>query len=379
MTDIFLYLSILAAILGGIGVAMERKGLSQVPEITPGKIVRNPIKVLLSMILCKLWIAGWIIAQIGWALAVQAFYIGDFNVVKTVSSFSIVVATVLGVRLLGEKLNFIEKVGIVLVTVGTLSVSLESQVTKQGFVDYSAFIVFNGIALALAFSLMIANSIRSKESNAPTWEATSATAAGIFYSVSSLFQYLATYGAQGGQREFNLFSIDSWVAFLLNVPFIVGYAIILLGFFSFQSAMSRGRASLAYPISTSLGVAIPVLGSTLIFGEMIIVPVDGSIQFPLSYLRLIGIVITIMGGALIQTHSWKIFSKKEESKSTGEAKKSGKRSRRTSGKRKIAVKKDTVASLVQDIGSPSSSQLARSSGDRLKTFPVCSMFFVVAS
>jgi multidrug transporter EmrE-like cation transporter len=213
---------------------------------------------------------------------------------------------------LGEKLNFIEKVGIVLVTVGTLSVSLESEVTKQGFVDYNAFILFNGIALVLAFSLMIVNSIRSKKSGKPSWEAASATAAGIFYSVSSLFQYLATYGAQGGQRTFNLFSIDSWLAFLLNVPFILGYAIIVLGFFSFQSAMSRGRASIAFPISTSLGIAIPVLGSTLIFGEMIVVPLDGSIQFPLSYLRLIGIVITIVGGALIQTHSWKIFRRKEE-------------------------------------------------------------------
>jgi uncharacterized membrane protein len=315
---IFLYLSILSAILGGIAIAMERKGLSQLPEITPGKIARNPIKVVLTLVLCKLWIAGWIIAQVAWALSVQAFHIGDFNVVKTVSSLSIVVATVLCVRLLGEKLNLIEKAGIVTVTVGTILVSLESQITKQGFVDYNAFVIFNGVALLLAFSL-IASNVRGKKSNASGWEVTSATAAGIFYSVSALFQNLASYTEQGGQAGFNLFSIESWLAFLLNVPFIVGYAIILLGFFSFQSAMSRGRGSIAYPISTSLGIAIPVLGSALIFGEMLVVPIDGGIQFPLSYLRLVGTVMAILGGALIQTHSWKIFSKKEESKSTVDA------------------------------------------------------------
>lgn len=322
---IFLYLSILSAILGGIAVAMERKGLSQLPEITPGKIAKNPLKVVLTLVLCKLWIAGWIIAQIGWALSVQAFHIGDFNVVKTVSSLSIVVATVLCVRLLGEKLNFVEKSGIVIVTVGTIFVSMESQITKQGFVDYNAFIIFNGVALLLAFSLLMASNIRGKKSNASGWEVTSAMAAGIFYSVSALFQNLASYAEQGGQGAFNLFSIESWLAFLLNVPFIVGYAIILLGFFSFQSAMSRGRASIAYPISTSLGIAIPVLGSALIFGEMLVVPVDGGIQFPLSYLRLLGTVMAIMGGALIQTHSWKIFSKKEESKSTVDANRSRKK------------------------------------------------------
>jgi uncharacterized membrane protein len=328
MSDVFVLLALLSAILVGVSVAMERKGLSTLPEITPGESARNPLGIIRILVFCRLWLAGWIIAQIGWAFSVQAFYIGDFNVVKALSSLSIVVATVLCVRLLGEKLNFIEKVGIVLVTVGTLSVSLEPEVTKQGFVDYNAFILFNGIALVLAFSLMILNSIRSKKSGKPSWEAASATAAGVFYSVSSLFQYLATYGAQGGQRTFNLFSIDSWLAFLLNVPFILGYAIIVLGFFSFQSAMSRGRASIAFPISTSLGIAIPVLGSTLIFGEMIVVPLYGSIQFPLSYLRLIGILITIVGGALIQTHSWKIFRRNEEKGSTSDAKRSAKKESR---------------------------------------------------
>ena len=310
--EIVVLLSLLSAVLVGISVAMERKGLSTLPEITPGESARRPLKVILMLVFCRLWLAGWIIAQIGWAFAVQAFHIGDFNVVKTLSSLSIVVATLLCVRLLNEKLNPMEELGIFLVTIGTLCVSLESGVTKPGSVDYNAFILFNGIALALAFSLIVVNSIRSKKSGKPSWEAASATAAGIFYSVSSLFQYLATYGSQGGQNQFNLFSLDSWLTYLLNVPFILGYAIILLGFFSFQSAMSRGRASIAFPISTSLGIAIPVLGSVLIFGELIIVPIGGIIQFPLSYLRLIGIIITILGGALIQTHSWKIFSKRKE-------------------------------------------------------------------
>jgi uncharacterized membrane protein len=310
---IFVLLSLASAILVGVSVAMERKGLSTLPEITPGESARKPLKIIRTLVFCRLWLAGWIIAQIGWAFAVQAFHIGDFNVVKTLSSLSIVVATLLCVRLLDEKLSFVEKLGIFLVTAGALSVSLESEVTKQGFVDYNAFVLFNGIALALAFSLIVVNSIRRRRSGESSWEAASATAAGIFYSVSSLFQYLASYGSQGGQNQFNLFSLDSWLTFLLNVPFIVGYAIILLGFFSFQSAMSRGRASIAFPISTSLGIAIPVLGSTLIFGELIIVPIGGSVQFPLSYLRLIGIVVTILGGALIQTHSWKIFSRRKAS------------------------------------------------------------------
>jgi uncharacterized membrane protein len=309
--EVFVSLSLLSAVLVGVSVAMERKGLSTLPEITPGESARKPLKVIRMLVFCRLWLAGWIIAQIGWAFAVQAFHIGDFNVVKTLSSLSIVVATLLCVRLLDEKLSSIEKLGIFLVTIGTLCVSLESQVTKQGFVDYSAFVLFNVIALALAFSLILVNSIRSKKTGKPSWEAASATAAGIFYSVSSLFQYLATYGSQGSQNQFNLFSLDSWLAFLLNVPFVLGYAIILLGFFSFQSAMSRGRASIAFPISTSLGIAIPVLGSALIFGELIVMPIGGNIQFPLSYLRLIGVVTTILGGALIQTHSWKIFNKRK--------------------------------------------------------------------
>jgi multidrug transporter EmrE-like cation transporter len=307
----YLFLAILSAILAGIGVAMERKGLSRLPEITPGKIARNPVKVVLTLVLCRIWIAGWIIAQIGWALSLQAFNLGDYNVVKALSSLGIVVATVLCVLLLGEKLGVVEKAGIVLVTVGTLSVSLESQLTKTGLVDYNALVIFNLIALVLAFSLMIASRTRSGGSGALAWEAASATAAGIFYSVSSLFQYLAEYGPQGSLRPFNMLSLDSWLSYLLSVPFVIAYAVLLLGFFSFQSSMSRGRASIAYPISTSLGIAIPVLGSALIFGELLVVPVSSIIQFPLSYLRLIGTVMVILGGALIQTHSWKIFRKNQ--------------------------------------------------------------------
>lgn len=316
----YLYLAIFSAILGGIGVAMERKGLTNLPEITPGKIARNPVKAVVTLVLCKIWIAGWIIAQISWALSVQAFHIGDFNVVKTVSSLSIVAATILCVGLLKERLSFIEKTGIVIVTAGTILVSLQSQVTKPGFVDYNSFVLFNGVALALAFSLLIANSVRGKGSNSSSWEVASATAAGVFYSISALFQNLASYTEQGGQQAFNLFSLQSWLSFLLNAPFVIGYAIILLAFFSFQSAMSRGRASIAYPVSTSLGIAIPVLGSALIFGELLVVPVGSSIQFPLSYLRLIGTVIVIIGSVLIQTHSWRIFSHAEEKRDAGTAK-----------------------------------------------------------
>ena len=326
--EIFVLLSLASAILVGVSVAMERKGLSSLPEITPGGSARNPFHVIRILVFSRLWLAGWIIAQIGWAFAVQAFHIGDFNVVKTLSSLSIVVATLLCVRLLAEKLNTLEKFGIILVTIGALCVSLESEVTKQGFVDYNSFILFNGIALALAFSLIALNSIRSKKSGKPSWEAASAAAAGIFYSVSSLFQYLATYGSQGSQNQFNLFSLESWLAYLLNVPFVVGYAIILLGFFSFQSAMSRGRASIAFPISTSLGIAVPVLGSTIIFGELIIVPVGGSIQFPLSYLRLAGIILTVLGGALIQTHSWRFLSRRVSSEGVTETKSGSKQKSR---------------------------------------------------
>jgi drug/metabolite transporter (DMT)-like permease len=326
MDYLYLYLSILSAILSGVAVAVERKGLSRLPEITPGKIARNPIRVVVTLVLCRIWIAGWIIAQIGWAFSVQAFHIGDFNVVKTVSSLSIVVATILCVRLLNEKLSFIEKTGIVVVTAGTILVSLQSQVTKPGYVDYNSFALFNGIALVLAFSLLIANNVRGKESKSSSWEVTSATAAGIFYSVSALFQNLASYAEQGGQQAFNLFSIESWLSFLLNVPFIIGYAIILLAFFSFQSSMSRGRASIAYPISTSLGIAIPVLGSALIFGELLVVPVDSAIQFPLSYLRVIGTVMVIIGSVLIQTHSWKIFGHATEKRDISTSKEGVKKS-----------------------------------------------------
>lgn len=129
-----------AALFAGLTAVFGKAGIHEInPDL--GNLIRNFIilLVVLGMVAAQdAWepvdhvpLKSWVLMTLS-ALATaassiclfRALKLGDAGQVVPVDKLSVVVAAFLGVTFLGEKLNIYDWTGIVLITVGTIFVSL---------------------------------------------------------------------------------------------------------------------------------------------------------------------------------------------------------------------------------------------------------------
>jgi hypothetical protein len=69
----------------------------------------------------------------------------------------------------------------------------------------------------------------------------------------------------------------------------------MCGLFIEVIAFSQGRLVVVGAVMSIIGVGIPILGAVIIFNEALLISFAGSLVFPLSYLKLIGIILILFG------------------------------------------------------------------------------------
>jgi len=69
-----------------------------------------------------------------------------------------------------------------------------------------------------------------------------------------------------------------------------------------QVTLSQGRSAVAIPLITSLSVFIPMVAAIFVFGEMMLLPINGQMIFPISYLRVIGTVMILAGTVILNIY-----------------------------------------------------------------------------
>ncbi len=256
-------LAVVASLFWGVGTALQKQGMaSEFPRITLRSVLRQLPAVLRTLLANRAWLLGLLGMIIGMALFGMALGRGDITVVQPVVCLTGVVAAVVGVVFLGERLGRLEWAGIGLTLVGVALVGMGGggQTSVEPAPLPLALFIVTVTALSLA-------SLGLRRLSLST-ELTLSVAAGLVYGLANMLGKVLTQRVieeVGG--EFDLFRPEVLLSIATDWPiWIILAANVLAGVF-FQTAFANGRASVVTPIVTIISNVLPIVGAILIFAE----------------------------------------------------------------------------------------------------------------
>ena len=193
---------------------------------------------------------------------------------------------ILGFKLLKEHITKRELLGIISMISGVILTSMYVS-EKSTELNQGSMIFFSVIFIGLSI-LFISISLLKRDQKQDEYFLT--IVSGILFSLGIIYNNaIYIYGSFSLTLEFLLFN-----------PFV--YFLIISYFFAFfigQIAYARGRMVMTAPIANIIGMGLPILGGIFIFNEQIFVLFEGSLIFPLSFLKLIGIFLVLIGILII--------------------------------------------------------------------------------
>ncbi len=278
-----LMLAVVASLFWGVGTALQKQGMAaSFPRISLRGFLGQLPLVARTLLANRAWMLGLAGMLLGMGLFGMALGRGDITVVQPVITLTGVVAAVVGVGFLGERLGRLEWVGIGLTLLGVALVGMGggSQTAVQPAPLPLTLFTVVVVALALA-SLLLRRLALSQE-------LTLSLAAGLLYGLVNMLGKLLTQrvmDAVGG--SFDLDRLEVWGAMLSDWPIwaiLVGN--LAAGVF-FQTAFANGRASVVSPVVVIISNVLPIVGALLLFGER---------PHPLHFA---GIVVVLAGTALL--------------------------------------------------------------------------------
>ena len=119
MEIIVLLLVLTAAIMGGVAQVLLKKGMSEVGSISLLEMTKQFIKIIFTN---PYVFTGLLIYVISTIVYLAALSRGELSVLYPIIAVSYIVAAVLSVWTLGEKLSLIRWIGIITIVVGVVMV-----------------------------------------------------------------------------------------------------------------------------------------------------------------------------------------------------------------------------------------------------------------
>jgi len=234
----------------------------------------------------------------GGLLRWQAFSVGEVSILKPLTNINILVVVLIGVLYLGERVGRWEWSGIATLLGGVLILSLAVETSPSITYNLPWYIITTIICFffVIVFALVgsrFNRSIREKE-------LLFAMSAGILYGIATIFLKAMTLEVTQILGGFNVLDPTSLLVLSTRFSFWLYLSSSVLAYFLLQCAYSHRRASVAFPVNNSLSTLVPILIATVVFSDLLLIPINGFFIFPFSYLRLIGIVAVILGILLLR-------------------------------------------------------------------------------
>lgn len=292
------FLTIISGILSGIGHSIQRHSLDSLPELTPRTFYQRHIRLLFAIFTTPIWLLGGVLAVAGALLRWQAFSGADVSLLKPLTNINILVVVIIGVILLGEKINLTEWAGIAALLLGVLVISLVAEEHVVIAYNLPWFIISSIICLLLVgFFILIGSQLgRSTREK----ELFFALGAGTLYGIATVFLKAMTIEVIQILGYFNVLNPLVLLVLISRGSFWLYVLSSVVAYFLLQCAYSHRRASVAFPVNNSLSTLVPIIIALLVFGESLLFPIGGILIFPFSYLRIIGIIAIVLGVLLLR-------------------------------------------------------------------------------
>ena len=275
MNDLYIGITLVAAMLTGFGFVLQQHAAEQVPEaefLHPGLITRLARN--------RRWLVGVAVMTVGYLL--QAWTLGHLtlSVSEPLLSTNLIFALLLAVPLSGQTLRKTEIVGAVLLTAGVAALSLTRTVKapSESFGSSSHWPAAAAIALIAAFLVQLGRN-RSGGVRATL----TGIAAGLMLGVADAFTR-RTVMIIDGRHPFHL---------LVHWP---GYATIvasLIGLWLVQNAFNAAPLHKSLPAVTAAEPTAGIVLGVVVFGDKV------HISPPLVVLQLAGVLALVVGVILV--------------------------------------------------------------------------------
>ncbi|MDO8056552.1 MAG: hypothetical protein Q6361_06800, partial [Candidatus Hermodarchaeota archaeon] len=298
MIEIAAFLTLISGILSGFGHSIQRRSLDTLPELTPRALYRHHIRLIYAILTTPLWLLGGILSVFGGLLRWQAFSVGEVSILKPLTNINILVVVLIGVLYLGEHVSHWEWGGIAALLGGVviLSVAVETSPTVTYNLPWYMITTIICFFLVIVFTLLGSRldcSTREKE-------LLFALSAGILYGIATIFLKAMTLEVIQLLGGFNILDPASLLVLVTRFSFWLYLGSSVIAYFLLQCAYSHRRASVAFPVNNSFSTLVPIIIATVVFGDLLLIPINGFLIFPFSYFRLIGIIAIIVGILLLR-------------------------------------------------------------------------------
>lgn len=245
------------AILNGIGSICFKLALSgKKGELTEFlNFKKGWLKNLLKLLKKPLWILGVVFLVADFFIYQLALQRYEISVVKPLVNLNLIFVITFGVFFLHEKITKREIIAVLLIISGAFSITYRSEevLTEPELPILWTFAAAVFILVIISVFMLLKASIRKNPN----------------------FEY---FGSILSGSLYGLFAISYGIAFLYG-----------------QFSYSEGRMSFVSALVNIMSILVPFIGGILIFTENLFIPIDSQLIFPWSYIKLLGLVLTIIG------------------------------------------------------------------------------------
>lgn len=291
-------LTLVSGILSGIGHSIQRFGLDRLPELTPRAFYQRHIHLIFAIFTTPIWLFGAILAVSGALMRWQAFSLGDVIFLKPLTNINILIVIVVGILFLGEVIRRFEWIGIAALLIGVFTLSLFAQ---ERIIDTYNVLWYSLSSIVCIILVVFFVLIGSRETRTPREkELFFALGSGILYGIATIYLKAMTIEVIQVLGYFSVLDILSLLVLITRPSFWLYLISSIIAYFLLQCAYSRRRVSVAFPVNNSLSTVVPLIIATLVFGDSLLVLVNGTILFPFSYLPIIGILAILIGIILLR-------------------------------------------------------------------------------
>ena len=273
-------LAILASFLWGIGIALQKKGLeASFPKITLGKFLSQILPILKTLLKNGVWVIGLFCMIGGMGCFAYALASGDISLVQPLVNLTMVVATLVGVFFLKEKVSGIEWGGIAVMLIGVVFIALEIKINLDtaafplsvSLPEKSTAIMPGNLNIMLmlgVFVLITIAAVFSKKVGLKLDIAfTLSIAAGLCFALSNVMGKIMTQRVIEEVGAFSFVEVNALRVMAFDFPLLIIILANLFGFSFQQTAFANGRVALVAPVQTIFANTVPIIAAIMIFNE----------------------------------------------------------------------------------------------------------------
>jgi len=242
---------------------MQKQGMATAfPKLSLGTFARDFGKILKALAMNRVWVGGMLVMGIGGGVLAYTTSIGDISVIQPLTNLSGVVAMLIGVLVLRERLKGLELVGVVLLiggamTIGFSTETMTSTVFNEGMLKGMAAVS----ALVMVSAFAISSWLGGERGGLVL-----ALNAGVTVGLSNLFVKVVTEASKGGGNEMRIDG-TAILEMITSYPIYVFVVALDLGTVAYQHAIANTRIAVVQPVTAVFSNVLPVAGGWLVFGE----------------------------------------------------------------------------------------------------------------